>query len=153
MNDNLQWVLEREQARGRVILFAHNLHVARTPIAGPMVIERKGKAQQIQTLGQLLHRALGNAYVPIGTAFGQSRDEDKSRLLLPRLDSVDAALSRVGHPLFFLRLKGAQIPEDAKAWLESPHLIAVGSKYAEMNLRDAFDAVVFVEKVRHSGGQ
>jgi erythromycin esterase len=41
MAANARWVMERERARGRVVLLAHNLHVQAAPLEGPFFAARR----------------------------------------------------------------------------------------------------------------
>lgn len=150
MAENLDWVLAPEGRRGSVLLFAHNLHVARAPIEGPMIVARFGHPAQVRTLGQILDRSLGSSYVTIGTAHDLGAEHTET--VPADSTSVDGALARVGQslaqPLFLLDLRDARMPADARAWLARPHLMRAVSTYVVVRPAVAFDALVFVEAIR-----
>jgi erythromycin esterase len=71
MADNLLWVLQRECHRGKVLLFAHDLHVQ----TGVQVVGAPGKPvvgpwRRVQSTGGYLRSALGTDVVVIGTYYG-----------------------------------------------------------------------------------
>ena len=99
MAENVRWVLEREGPAGRVLVFAHDMHVKNAPTVGGVwsVLERPPTA-----MGQHLRAALGPQLVIIGATDGSP--------LAPNADStsVDALLTRVGVPRFVVDLRAAR---------------------------------------------
>ena len=145
MAANVEWILAREGARGKVVVWAHNLHVARAPITGPIFASRGG-APAVASMGERLQHSLGAGYVPIGTAFARSM-ADSSAL---DSSSVDAALAMVGVPRFLLALDPAPSDAPAAAWVRAAHLKRAEDGYVVTKLVPAFDAVVFIDTVRAS---
>ena len=145
MAANVEWILAREGARGKVVVWAHNLHVARAPITGPIFASRGG-APAVTSMGERLQHSLGAGYVPIGTAFARSM-ADSSAL---DSSSVDAALAMVGVPRFLLALDPAPSDAPAAAWVRAAHLKRAEDGYVVTKLVPAFDAVMFIDTVRAS---
>lgn len=143
MADNARWVVEREAGRGLVVVWAHDLHVGRVPIAGPMFASRGGAAA-VASMGQLLARSLGAAYLPVGSAF-RRRAADSARVV----DSatVDAALARVGKPRFLLDLSRVPRMGPAARWLGEARLKRAEDGYVVTTPSRAFDAIVYVDSL------
>ncbi len=144
MADNVRWVLEREGPQGRVFLFAHNAHVMKSPVlkeAWPEFLPRGGRT----SMGQYLRSTLGEVWVVIGFTFQHGEEA----LKFPPVDatSVDGLLAQVGLPLFALDLHTAPKVGPVAEWLNQGERIRMSDRYAELAPADAFDALMFVEKV------
>jgi erythromycin esterase len=142
MADDVRWVLNREGPTGRVLVFAHNGHVMNAPAAGEMwrsfAFERPSTA-----MGQHLRSALGDDLVIIGLSSAQNG----AGLPTASLESggLDAALSRVGLPLFLLDLRAARSDRAVAAWLaERRQLRTNFTTSLTMSPSVAFDALLFV---------
>jgi erythromycin esterase len=142
MASNIQWIAARERRRGLIVVWAHNLHIARVPIGGP-VFEARGPA--VRSMGQYLQQDFGDRYVAVGTAFRTGPD---SRT--PKPASVDATLSEVGKKRFGVELKRAPPRGEVAAWLNQPHLMRAEDGYVTVPLAQAFDAIFFLDSVRSS---
>jgi erythromycin esterase len=135
MAENVRWALEREGAAGRLVAFAHNGHVMNPFVGGATSDFRQPPA----AMGAFLRPVLGRDLVVIGGTSGG--------LPPARNDSaeVDAALGRVGLPRFLLDLRSADGP--ALRWLSAPHTTRSNNGVQVVNLRTAFDAVYFVDRL------
>jgi erythromycin esterase-like protein len=142
MAANIQWIAERERGRGLVVVWAHNLHVARVPIGGP-IFEERGPA--VKSMGQYLQKSFGDRYVAIGTTFRTGSPDTAG---VPNPLSVDAALAEVRNPRFGIDLKRAPTRGAVAAWLRQSHLIRAENGYVTVRPRDAFDALLFLDRVR-----
>jgi len=142
MASNIQWVAAREHGRGLIVLWAHNLHVARVSIGGP-IFEARGPA--VKSMGQYLEKDFGDRYVAIGTAF---RTGGPDTAQAPNPLSVDAALSRVQNPRFGVELKSAPTRGPVAVWLSQPHLMRAENGYVLVRPREAYDALLFLDTVR-----
>lgn len=145
MAENIAWVEANEGKRGVVLVWAHNLHVARAPITGPMFESRGGPP--VTSMGEYLKRDLGLRYVAIGTAFrkypGDSTGSANSL-------SVDAAFARLGNPLSVVVLRHAPTSGPAAVWLNEPHLMRAEDGYVKVRLGSAYDAVIFIDSVHRA---
>jgi erythromycin esterase len=150
MAENVRWILARERARGLVVIWSHNLHVARAPIGGPIFAGRGG-APFVTSMGQRLAQSLGSAYLPIGTAFRRNARDSSGVALEPA--SVDAALARVGSSSYLLDLRRAPRTGGAVRWLATEHLARAEDGYVVTTPGRAYDAMIFVDSIQPSRGE
>jgi erythromycin esterase len=143
MADNVRWVVEREGSRGVVVLWAHDLHVGRVPIAGPLFASRRG-ASSVVSMGERLGRSLGRAYLPIGSAF-RRHAADTARAVDSA--SADGALARVGTPRYVIDLSRAPRSGPVARWLDATRLKRAESGYSITSLGRAFDAIVYLDSI------
>ena len=79
MTDNVRWLLEQEGAKGRILVFAHNMHVMNSMLqGGPWAKFRHPSS----STGQFLRSALGSEVVIIG---GTAASESHKLISLPDL--------------------------------------------------------------------
>jgi erythromycin esterase len=143
MADNVLWVEREEGNQGRILVFAHNAHVMNAASRGGIW---SVFSEAPRMMGQHLRSALGNSLVIIGTSAGKSGDG--LPVGLPLENSVEAALAKVGLPLFVLDLRGAVHDPGALAWLgERRPLRANFASELDVDLREAFDALVFMDQL------
>jgi erythromycin esterase len=143
MAANCEWITRREAPHGLVLVWAHNLHVARAAIAGPLFASRDGPP--VTSMGQYLGRKFGDQYVAIGAAYGIG-GPDSSRT--PDSRSVDAALTSTGVRRFGISIKDAPGRGPVGIWLGRLHLMHAETGYVIARIRPAFDALLFVDSVR-----
>lgn len=150
MADNLQWVLDREGPRGRVLVFAHNGHVSKsgaTKEAYPEFYPRKPRTP----MGQYFQSFLRDEMMVIGFTFKQRiqgiKVESKSPLAALDPDSLDGQLARVGAPLFLVDLRAAAKAGPVADWLKRATKTRKNDRYIELKPINAFDALLFVETV------
>ena len=143
MAENVRWIVEREGARGLVVMWSHDLHVARAPIGGPMFARRNG-APFMTSMGERLEKVLGPAYLPIGTAFRRSA-RDSSAVVDP--SSLDATLARVGGPLWLLDLRRTPRGGGVARWLGAARLTRAEDGYVVTTPARAYDAIIYVDSI------
>ena len=148
MAENLAWILAQEAKGTKVVLWAHNAHIA--------------KSSPIVNLGQRLASEHGRQYVAFGFVFAegafQAVDMTKGARGLrefslgpaPEAD-VSTAFSRAGCELCIVDLRKAPTGEVAD-WFAAPHpMRETGSVFSSeeamtspVRLAQRFDAIVFV---------
>lgn len=155
MAENIAWILRQEGLGARVLLWAHNGHIAKAA-QGPC---------GFPTLGWRLSQDLGSAYVALGTAFSQgsflaarttgATIEPVTHTVepLPR-GTLDAALAAVGEPRLFLDLRKVPPSGPVRKWLGAPQgtwfiNLDFDPAHPEESLvaepvADGFDALAFV---------
>ena len=140
MADNVRWILAQEGPRGRVLVFAANVHVMGVPQRAIGVWS--GFAQAPNALGVHLRSTLGKDLVIIGTTFRASG----TGLPAATLDSssVDASLARVGQRRFLLDLRASRNIREAREWLGVPRLL---SNFLNVAPSPAFDVLVFIDSL------
>ena len=151
MASNALWARREEGNEGRILVFAHNGHVMNAPTRGGVwSVYRKPP----RTMGQNLRAALRDSLLIIGTVAAHSGGGLPEAG--PPENSVDEALAGLGLPLFALDLRGATRHSGAIAWLDQRRpLRANFDSELDINLRDAFDLLVYIDRVnpaRKSGG-
>jgi erythromycin esterase len=143
MADNVLWAKAQEGKDGRILVFAHNAHVMNAPTRGG-IWSVFGEPPRM--MGQHLRVALGESLIIIGTSAAHSGSGLPEGPALE--NSVDAALSKLGLPLFVLDLRAASREADALAWLDARRPIRANfNTELDINLRQAFDALVFIDRV------
>lgn len=149
MADNVKWLRALEGSAGKLMLWAHNGHVAAT-------------SGNFSPMGQHLRGALGPDYFVLGTAFNQgafrSKPGPREYVFGPaRPESFDGVLARVGPPIFALNLRDPSMSADAARWLAGEHAARkAGTMYLppedddnnwlRIVPRDCFDAVIFFDR-------
>ena len=142
MAENVRWALEREGPRGRVLVFAHDVHVKNAPtVGGPWRLDRPPTA-----MGQHLRAALGDRLVIVG-GIGGTRPPAPSG----NEPSIDATFARARLPRFVLDLRGRADPS-VQAWLSSVQTLRVnGDAVISLQPSAAFDALVYVDTLTPAG--
>jgi len=136
MADNVQWVLQREGPKGRVLVFAHNMHIMNAPLKGSVW---NVFLEPPKSMGEFLRPALGSALVIIGGAGANSSDVEKD----PK--SLDAVFAAIGVPRFILDLRPARSDPPIWNWLsEEKSLRANFDSHVTIAPAAAFDAIFFV---------
>jgi erythromycin esterase len=141
MAENVRWVLEREGPAGRVLVFAHNLHVKNAPTEGGVWgrLERPPNA-----MGQYLRASLGGDLVIIGmcSAHGAAAPAATDT------DSIDAALARVGTPRFLVDLRPARADAYVASWLAGRRSLSANYDTSfTLSPGSAFDLLVFINSL------
>jgi erythromycin esterase len=155
MADNVRWLLDHPAKGSKMILWAHNAHVAFSPIG-------------FDALGRLLKKAHGSAYFSLGFAFDHgsfqsldATDPARPPRMPPQVFSVgpapagslDEALGLAKMPVFAVDLRAA--PPACAGWLASRLVTrSVGGVYfSEPRTRvrrapaRSFDALLYVGEV------
>ncbi|MEA2585494.1 MAG: erythromycin esterase [Thermomicrobiales bacterium] len=154
MAESVGWLLETGGPRSKVVVWAHNGHVARDP-AGLF-------DGTVETMGMCLARVYDPQLVVVGFAFGEGAfqamvEESPGASVLREVavgpapeGSLDAMLARLELPAFVVDLR--RLDEDAAAWFREPRITReIGALYeGEEAMRQTivpaarYDALVFV---------
>ena len=160
MAANLSWVQAREHG-AKVVLWAHNGHISVLP----------GSRVGADPMGCHLRKALGQAYLPIGLAFGEGgfraaapgssrRGISSFKVEAQAKGTLDAALAAAGPPVLALDFRTRPRSGAVKMWLETPQgTWRIGSDFtpgteeeylAKDPVTAAFDALLFVARTTAS---
>ncbi len=144
------WILGRRGDDGGMIVWAHNLHVARAPFRMPGLAEGT-----LEPMGMRLAEELGDAYVAIGGAFGGGSygahlPPGERTFTAGAEDVMDGALAAVGMPALLLDLREARAGSTAGRWLRHERAWKAQDASAFLVPADAFDMVYFVATVSRS---
>lgn len=150
MADNAASLLQQAGRDAKVIIWAHNAHVAR------------GLWNDRRALGWHLAQRHGSAMVVFGFGFNQGSlqawDRQGSAVVEHTVEpapeaTVSGTLAAVGLPLFFIDLRRASEAGPLAAWLSSRHPertfgsgINSGDTPAQIVPREVYDAIVFVDR-------
>jgi erythromycin esterase len=143
MADNVLWVRAQEGKKGRILVFAHDAHVMNASTRGGIW---SVFSEAPRMMGQHLRAALGGNLIIIGTLGAHNGAGLPAGP--PIGGSVDAALDTLGLPLFVLDLRAAAREPDALRWLDAPHPVRANfNTELDVGLREAFDALVFIDRL------
>ena len=159
MAENVRWILDQESPGTKMMLWAHNGHVAAA--AGP-------DAPDHLPMGAHLHKIFGDQIISCGFIFeeGSFRAVDmttnESRAFTvgpPPRGSLDATLADVGMPLYAIDIRKLSDGE-VGAWFAAPHFSRqIGGGYSEetpgvwmhrISAARDFDLLIFVAKTTPS---
>jgi erythromycin esterase len=168
MAANVKWLVEEAFPSEKIVLWAHNGHVAAAP----------GSKAEVP-MGQHLRRMFGEQMRILGFAFdrgevgyrGRDRGHDPSRATLVKVpaaspNSAEAVLRAAGLPRFILDLRTVPAAGPLGDWIAEPQMLrSIGgpalveehlddpvsaylmlSQYDIWLLPKAFDALVFIEE-------
>lgn len=152
MADNVRWILCREAPSARILLWAHNDHIAKAPMGH----------SGFPAMGRLLSQTLGERYKTVGMTFNQgSFLAEGTHSLVPyhvgpeKEATLDAALASAGMPCLFLDLRRAPASGKVGAWFRAPQGAwfmtlkfspsAIQEHILAATVLDQFDGLLFVE--------
>jgi erythromycin esterase-like protein len=95
MADNLAYIAARERARGKILVFAHNMHLQR----GEAVMPAGPDTYRWWPAGAHLNEVFGSRYAVIGSAVGVS---EANGIGQPAAGTLEARLTGVPGPLVFV---------------------------------------------------
>jgi len=155
MSDNVDWLLAQEPPGSRIILWAHNGHIA---------LQRPDRIP----MGGNLRRRFGRDYFSVGFAFGEGGfrtvEVQGNRAVLVEHtvgaatpDDVTAPFTATGRPILVADLRAARASSVAD-WFMAPHPMreAGGTFSSEADLTSMvvlpaqFDAVIYVKQTTGS---
>lgn len=153
MAENVRWILDHEGRDAKIVLWAHNAHVA-TNVEGMMgAWLRKAFGRDMIVIGFAFNQGSFQAIESLGQRSGSLRVHHVSPAPDHTLDSVLAA-SRL--PLVVVDLRTLPKEGIVSKWLNEPQqTLRFGAVYSEesaanyrrkMKVTDAYDALVFFDK-------
>ena len=147
MASHVEWFLEQEGDEGRILLFAHNIHMKTSPMWPDHIPENYPNGRPYISMGEYLRPVLADDMVVIGTRFGGGEDSDGA--ICERADpaSVDGLLGRIGVPLFGLALRSASMRGDVRDQLGWYRRVRSNDRYGELDVTAAFDVLVYVDEL------
>lgn len=143
--DNLDWIIRREGAAGKICVFAHWAHLISTPI----LVSCPGGAQhEARVAGTYLAPRLGKRLLLIGNVIGHGEVAcGDYRQNIERLapDSFVGAAGQVGSPLYLLDLRKA--PESVVRWMQQDDRSLRGAADTTWAARRGFDVLFYIDSV------
>lgn len=148
MADNVDWILRDGGPRAKVVLWAHNRHVAKEPgWMGRFLAERHGRNMVV--MGFAFGEGRYNAYGNPGPLTAQDAPP-------PIPGSVESYLDAAGMPRFILDLRKVPNGSPAAGWLRSqrPHRNQGSSVlrcgYLPVSLASDYDAIIWMDQTSPS---
>lgn len=140
MADNLDFILDRLHPGRKVVVWAHNSHIAR---------QEEGREEPLM-MGSWLARRRGEELYALGLFMGwgiaASRDRARYEIRQPPGDSLEAVLASGGWRLAFYDLQAA--PRGAGSWAASPVGARTwGVKSYRLVPARAFDGLLYIDAV------
>jgi erythromycin esterase len=148
MADNVAWILRQAPKGAKIVLWAHNGHVARQPGAmGSFLAKRFGK--EMVVMGFACHEGKYTAVNP-----GKGLVDDNPLQPPPR-GSIEWSLHRTGHARGVLDLRKAVKARDGK-WLDQPlpfrmvGALAMKEQFYPTKVTEHYDALIWFTHTRPS---
>lgn len=158
--DNLDWIMRTEGAQGKVLIFAHSIHLSMDPVtthwwgAASQDNSHSIKTYQYDVVGTYLRRRWNGELVTIGN-FVNSGDvgcaDYHQKLDRTPPGSIVAMTRQIGAPTFLLDLRKA--PQPVLSWLERPRLFGQPDDVFglqegfDLTLGSAFDVLFYLDAV------
>lgn len=149
MADNLIWVLQRESHRGKVLIFAHDLHLQ----TGVQVVGAQGKPvvgpwRRVQSTGSYLRSALGNDMIAIGTYYGNGVGFPHSNTPPADAHDVEDILASLAIPQFIIDLRELPSTEPLSGWFRMAH--ATGEDSYTIAPLEVYDVILNIDRITPS---
>ena len=152
MADNLQWVRQRESTRGKILFFAHDVHVRTTDMiwVTPWIVQRHRPA------GIYLRSGVGDDMVVIGTYFGHGvgfpaeSGTYRGIPLPPDTAGMDSLLLSLSIPRFMMDLRELPRTGNLHEWFQTPHETRSSDSGDEPVIvapLEAYDAILFIDTI------
>jgi erythromycin esterase len=145
--EHLLWAMQREGPSGRIALWAHNAHIAKSAVPSTRSDEDVVALwEQGPRLGTHLDAEFRNQYVVIGSTYYEGRG---GRVAQQRpaaeCGTIAAELGRVDSAAFLLDLRVARTERDAN-WLTGVRILRADNPTSDWKAipARAFDAMFFV---------
>jgi erythromycin esterase len=159
MADNVKWLAEEAFPDEKIVLWAHNVHIAAAPYW-----------RDFEPMGQHLRDTFGDKLRTIGFAFDRGKVHgigikggrvDPSgptaiEISAAKPNSADELLSATGLPLFALDLRTLPVSSPLGGWIAQPQLLRnfgwfydldnPWAAYQSILLPKAFDALIFIKE-------
>lgn len=152
MADNLEWVRQRESTRGKILFFAHDVHVQTSvTIWGSSKRPVVWIVQRHRPAGMYLRSAVGDDMVVIGTYFGRGAGfPAESAPLPPDTAGMDSLLRSISIPQFMMDLRELPGSGILHEWFQAPHetrSLDFGNETAMVAPLGAYDAILFIDTI------
>ncbi|MCP4549847.1 MAG: erythromycin esterase family protein [bacterium] len=146
MAGNALWLLDERHQGEKLIIWAHNLHVARDTF--DLNIPNRPPTSGMIPMGCRLGDQLGDDMVTIGFTFGRGTERDQP---LPPAgpDSVDGVLASAGLPQCFIDLRLAPAGPVGD-WFNTRREMRAEGGVAELVPAHAFDLLIFVDELTNT---
>lgn len=142
MADNTRWIMDNEVPGKRVIIWAHNFHLARTEVGADFTPIPVGPKP---VMGSHLSRAFGEDMVSIGFSYNSGVFADTTTGPADE-DTVDGLLARAGMPLYMVDLRKS-ITSPGREWLTQKRKMRAERGHMEPITGSTFDVLIFADEI------
>ena len=143
MADNLAWLMRTVAPGERIIVWAHNFHVARAPL--DIEIPERPATEDMESLGYLLARDFADSMVSVGFSFETGMEA--TGLPAAAEGWVDGLLADVGPDVFLLDLRSAPAAGLVYDWLSEEQTMRGQGGTSTLVPGSSFDILVFVREL------
>jgi len=134
------WIKERNK---NIILWSHNLHIAKAEFTMSIMLENK-----IKGMGYILNQKFGNSMVSIGASFNQGGFQNENITFEPaKPNTIDGTLAKLNTDYFILNLKGNSENKDIEEWLNKDNSMRVQGFEMICIPKKSFDAIFFTNTI------
>jgi erythromycin esterase-like protein len=147
MFENLTWALRQEGPSGRLMLWAHDAHIAKGSLPSARV-DLVGLLER-ERFGLLIEKALGEDYFTIGTTFYEGKPGWQNAREGAACGTVGGELARLSGSAFSLDIRSNKKDTASLAWLDKPRIMPADTQAAEYRVvpSQAWDAIVFIRHI------
>jgi erythromycin esterase len=145
--DNLDWIVKREGANGKVLIFASRYHLSAMPVTTRWGSGATAARNEQQVAGTYLRRRFGARYVNIGNLISKGAFGCGDFQLLPPAPqhSIDGLAGELVVPRFVLDVRTA--PPAVKRWLDREHQLGSDDEALLLKMGQAFDILFYLDTV------
>lgn len=151
MAENLRWVVDREGARGRVVAFAHNLHLQAEVEQYEATLGPFRYLTGRRPAGMFMRSMFGRDLLTVGTYFGTAIGFPKEEQPLPvGQDDVESRLASLGLKAFLLDPRRDLQSGPVPLWLNSPQRVRGGDSgdvLAIVRPTASHDLLLYIDQV------
>ena len=140
MANNALWIKDRNE---KLIIWAHNVHIAKSEFTMSVMPESK-----IKGMGYILNQELKDKMISIGASFNKGEFQNENRIFEPAQENtIDAILAKQNMKYFLLNLNGQTEDKNVINWLNTNKIIQ-GQDFAMTCVPiKSFDAIFFVDNI------
>ncbi|MEE9403198.1 MAG: erythromycin esterase family protein [Desulfobacteria bacterium] len=143
MADNIRWIMDYEAPDKRIIVWAHNGHVARGEVATN--IPNRPRTGPMAMMGAHLSETFGDRMVVFSFSYNTGVFRDTT-MGPADANTVDGMLAQCGLPMFLLDIRRAR-NTPASQWLTEKRKMRAEGGYVESAPGRTCDVLVFFDKV------
>jgi len=142
MAQNALWIKSNLSNDAKIIIWAHNVHIAKAEFT------MTGEPESIKGMGYILGQELENNMISIGASFNQGEFQNWNKSFPPAEQiTLDGTLAKLKMKHFLLDLKGKTDDKNVINWLNTDKIIRGQGFEMTCIPAKSFDAIYFVDKI------
>ena len=142
MANNTSWIINKIARNKKAIVWAHNVHIAKSEF------EMTGETERIKGMGYILHQELKDDMVSIGAAFYEGEFLNWNNSFAPADENtLEGKFERFGYDYFILDIRGNPGNKNISEMLATQQMIR-GQGFEMTTIPNkAFDAFFFTKEI------